>query len=517
MKPGVEGARAMKSRTALLRAGIAALSCVLLLQASCVAYQSSGSSGASADSEAVAGIDVRATNPRGAGVSVPAPCRSETLRAWSFRDVATRRLVAYGRLEDLAVSQTGTATVAWTESVDSGEVHTMNDPAAPGDPQSPAGPPDPQRREVFDVFGDGALGVDAADTQTLIWLSDERGPGAGPSPFTEFFDIVVADRNPGARWSDSPAVLGAGTIGSHQLAVNAAGAAVVAWSQYEGRRIVVHASYRAAAGAEWAPMESVATNSSAQGVGIDDSGHVLLLFSRTGRRGATYAVRRTPAGTWQKPDRIFGDDEGGDLVVAADGSAIVMRTHFADGATSGYPITYRMAPSGRWKRPVRHRAFTDVLWGGRSIDIDARGKSMMAGWEGTDLIVKWSRPDGTWRRPCVIAQGVNAPQSLNPGARVEVNRRGDALVVWGAKGRVPQLWARFKPAGRRWSQPVKLTRGSSLPDSYTTELGDGGHAAIAWMPRNGRQLHVVRTSVLEAEQVAGPEGRQQAVGGASRR
>ena len=78
-----------------------------------------------------------------------------------------------------------------------------------------------------------------------------------------------------------------------------------------------------------------------------------------------------------------------------------------------------------------------------------------------------------------------------------MNRRGDALVVWGVKGRVPQLWARLKPAGHAWSEPLKVTRGSSVPDSYTTELGDGGHAAIAWMPRNHRQI-AVRTANLYA-------------------
>ena len=75
-----------------------------------------------------------------------------------------------------------------------------------------------------------------------------------------------------------------------------------------------------------------------------------------------------------------------------------------------------------------------------------------------------------------------------------MNRRGDALVVWAAKGRVPQLWARYKPAGQGWTKPVKVTRTSSPPGSYTAELGDGGHAAITWMPRNGREVHIVRTS-----------------------
>ena len=395
----------------------------------------------------------------------------------------------------MAVSQSGTATVAWTASVDSGEVRTMDVPDAPGDPQSPAGPPDPQHREVFDVFGDGTLGVDAAGTQTLLWLSDELGPSGGPSPFSEFFDVVVADRSPGGWWSNAPTVLGAGYVWSHQLVVNASGAAVVAWSLYEGRKSVVYASYRDAAGAEWTYMERVATNAWLQEAGIDDAGRVLLLFSRDVRPGGTYAVRRGAAGGWGKPTRLAGPDHSVDLVVGADGSVVAVRTRvFDDGDISrGSQSTLRMTPSGRWQPPVRQPALTDGV-SGRSVDMDAKGRVLVAWWDGRDLVVRGSRRGGHWRKPCVLAARVRRPLSVNPDAWLAVNRLGDALVVWGAKGRVPRLWARFRPAGHAWSEPIKVTRGSNIPVDYTVDLGDGGHAAIAWMPRNGREIHVVRTS-----------------------
>ncbi|RYU13945.1 hypothetical protein [Nocardioides iriomotensis] len=375
----------------------------------------------------------------------------------------------------------------------------MDVPAAPGDPQSPAGPPDPQHREVFDVFGDGVLGVDATDAQTLLWLSDERGRGAGPAPFTEFFDIVVADRSPGGRWSSAPTVLGAGYVHSHQLVVNAAGAAVVVWSLFEGRKSLIYASHREAAGAEWTPMELVAKDASSEEVGIDDAGRVLLLFSRGhNARTRLYAVRRTPTDGWGPSTRLHGGWLHDDFALAANGSAMVVRTRVSyDGNTpQGSQFTLRMTPSGSWQRPVRQPTLTEGVYG-RSIDMDAKGRALKAWWHGTDLMVRWSRPGGEWRRPCVLATDVKRPRSLSPDARLSVNRAGDALVVWGAKGRVPQLWARLKPAGHAWSEPIKVTPESSLPDEYTTDLGDGGYAAIAWIPRNGRQL-VVRTVSLNA-------------------
>ena len=118
-----------------------------------------------------------------------------------------------------------------------------------------------------------------------------------------------------------------------------------------------------------------------------------------------------------------------------------------------------MTPSGRWQPRVRQPAATDGL-NGRSVDMDAKGRALLAWWDGTDLMVRWSRPGGGWRGSCVLAVGVTKPRSqYRRDAQIAVNRRGDALVVWADKGRVPQLWARYKPSGQGWTKPVKVTRG----------------------------------------------------------
>ena len=76
-----------------------------------------------------------------------------------------------------------------------------------------------------------------------------------------------------------------------------------------------------------------------------------------------------------------------------------------------------------------------------------------------------------------------------------MNRRGDALVVWRAKGRVAQLWARYKPAGHEWTKPVKVTRaGQPAAGYFGAAIGDRGHAAVAWTTRNNRQIQVRRAS-----------------------
>jgi|tagenome__1003787_1003787.scaffolds.fasta_scaffold20874663_2 hypothetical protein len=430
----------------------------------------------------------------------PMQCRSEPRRSWTVHDIATRNLIPYGTLADVVVSRSGTATVAWYGPAGDGyAIHTTDQPAAPGDPQSPAGPFDPNRESLFNAFGgEDVLGIDAAGAQTLVWLADERGPSAGPGLFTENYDIVRGDRSPGGEWSNSTLVVGAGFTTSAQLAVNASGAAVVTWPQYTGAKSRGYAFYRDAAGAEWTQME-LPKNSSSREAGIDDVGRVLLLFTRgNNERTRTYAVRRTPAGGWADPQRLAGGNLDSDLAVGADGSAVVVRDHVSYDADTprGSQITLRMTPSGRWQPPVLQPALTETVVGS-SVDIDAKGRALLAWWDGTDLLVRWSRPDGEWRRPCVLAAGVKRPLSVDPNAQLAVNRRGDALVVWGAKGRVvprvAQLWARYRPAGRGWTKPVKLTRADSPPGSFTVALGDRGHAAIAWTTRNDRQIQILRT------------------------
>jgi hypothetical protein len=337
--------------------------------------------------------------------------------------------------------------------------------------------------------------------QTLVWFSDGLGYTGGPSHFNEIYEVTVADRGPaGGAWSSSPAVLGAGFVAGHALAVNPSGAAVMAWSQFEGQRQRLYASYRPTTGAGWAPAQLVAKDASLQEAGIDDAGRIVMLFSRgNNARERLYAVRRTVEGRWSSPQRLPGGGFlGHDLTVSANGSAVVLRdrTGYEGSPLPGSQFTVRMTPSGRWQSPARHPAPTDgFFWS--PVGTDAKGRALMGWWDGGNLLVRWSHPDGEWRRPCILAAGVKHPRSVNPDAQLTVNRRGDALVVWAAKGKEPHLRARYKRAGQGWTAPVNVTREGSPPDAFTIALGEGGHAAVGWMPRSGRQFHVVRPALAD--------------------
>ncbi len=244
------------------------------------------------------------------------PCPSERTRAWTMHDVVTvSRGVEVGGPLELVVSRTGSTTVAWTAAPGGFGlpqiIGVADVPRAPGDPQIPLGPPDAQ--DPLDAQVDAAigrsgveapgshLGIDGADVQTLLWQQDLLTPPGPEQDLTEFYDVAVAERAPGAGWSTAPS-LGLGYVDDAQLAVNASGAAVVAWHQFIGRRSLVYASYRATAGAGWTSPQRVPRVDGLMQVGIDDAGRVLLMYlhdsprKRDGERACGRSGAPRPAG-----------------------------------------------------------------------------------------------------------------------------------------------------------------------------------------------------------------------------
>jgi hypothetical protein len=478
----------MAARGTLHRLGIAVLMCTLLLvPVGC-------------------GMGDSSSKP-----TAPTACPSERERP-SMHDITTvSRGVEVGPV-DMVVSRTGKATVAWTAAPGGFDfyrpqiVRVADDPPAPGDPHGPPGPPDPQdpldaqvnaTTPSFPESPSGTLGIDGTDRQTLLWQQDLLTPPGPEQVFTEFYDVVISERAPGGGWSTSP-VVGSGFVSGTQLAVNASGAAVVAWQRMTQRAngpgpFRVFASYRDTAGARWSSPERVPNTKAVEQVGIDDAGRVLLMYLGSGRKGddSLKTVRRSRAGRWGKPQRIGGPNAYQfKMALGAGGAAMVAYTR-TNREEHDEQYTSRMSPAGTWAAPVRQPAGLPV--GPRAIDMDAKGRELITWWQGTDLLFRSSGPDGRWRKPCVLAADVSKPHRSELDTQLVVNRRGDAVVVWRAMGRLAQLWARYKPAGDDWMEPVKVTPTDSPPPAYfVAGLGDRGHAAVSWTTRDNRQIQVRR-------------------------
>lgn len=389
---------------------------------------------------------------------------------------------------DVVVSSAGTATVAW--SLQSGGIRTAEDPPAPADPQDPRY--GASSSAGFPHFND-YLSIDAADRQTLVYNEDVTDGRSKP-----FVDVIGSDRTPGAAWSSSPAtVMHRARADLTQLAVSPSGAAVVMWQkQPDVRNQPVYLSYRNAAGGRWTtPERAPVAQAWAPHVGIDDAGRVLLVYDRLlFPNPGVLAIRRTATGRWEKLQHVGGPStEAFGMAVSAGGAAVVTYGVVYDaGRPIGPQFTSWMSPDGTWTAPVQQPEGPPFGLVAGAVDMDAKGRALIAGWNGTNLVGRWSRTDGRWNKPFVLAARVPNPRYFS--LEVEVNRRGDALVVWGAKGRAEQLWVRYQLAGEPWTKPLQVTQGDNPPQWLSAAIGECGHSAIAWTTRDKGQIQVRRTT-----------------------
>lgn len=419
---------------------------------------------------------------------VPRPCATQSVAAWTNLR-RTTSYVANGSLGDLVVAPRGTATLAWVSGVRTSrgwQVLTSDLPSSPGDPQVLPGPPTgsvPAGAKASSLFPTGDhLGVDGSGALTAAFQQDLL---LASGQTTEVYDLAISDRAVGGTWSSMPHVADNGSISGAELAVNPAGAAVLAWDIYAGGGFPSYVSYRPATGAAWTPAVRVAPRSqSVSDVGIDDAGRAVLLYSTPGED--VMAVRGTPDG-WSRPQPLPGRDIT--LAVGAGGAAVVAGLRGAQGLR---PYTMSMSRSGTWASAIPQ---PDADYPGPTVAMDGAGRALYLWWDQKRLMTRWSERDGSWREPCVLADGVSNPRYFDHVAsHVAVNSRGDALVVWRTKDPAPHLWARAKPAGQAWTEPIEVPTGTGrLLGEFRGAIGARGHAAIAWTTGDQRHVNLLQT------------------------
>ncbi|NPD04859.1 hypothetical protein HN031_09215 [Nocardioides sp. zg-1308] len=416
-----------------------------------------------------------------------APCSTGRPGAWTLEKPTT----VAGRISsaeyltptDIIVTQDGTATVAYQ-----GAGHlarTADDPPAADDPMDPSG----GRDETWLEPGDDHLAVDGSGTQTMVVQEPVR---FNSNTFTQFHDLVVADRPAGGSWSTAPVTAQDKEItGRVDVAVNASGAAVLVWSQNTRYRAI----YRTAAGAPWSgPQRIPAARAYDFDVDIDDAGRIVLAYDRPYENPpGVYAIRRSRDGRWTPSKQLSGPDtELFGMALNADGVAVVSHGPTDDGTPLGRVHTSRMTADGTWQAPVRQPHSLGL----HGVSVDERGRALIGGWDRGSLRGRWSRADGTWRQPFNIAADVDDTRRWGLDPHVTANGRGDALAAWGTKTGAGDLglWARFAAAGGDWTKPQRVTPTTHQPTRFDAAIGDCGHAAFAWTSGKPHQLHIRRAT-----------------------
>lgn len=412
-------------------------------------------------------------------------------RSWTAHPVRTvsTGLGLLGQ-PDLVVASSGQATTAWNgrpEKYGPTVIRSADDPATAGDPRSPTAGALVSAHFPAPNF---QIGQDASGVQTLMWYQERMTPDG---EFTDRYALALATRTGNGDWSTPPAEVVHRFIVNPQLAVNAAGAAVVVWGQFPrgGGDPHVYASYRPVGRGDWSAAEKVPdAQSIAFHVGIDDAGNALVVYDKSGQT-VVKAVRRPPGGAWGTPRQISGPRSfDSTMAVSAGGGAVVAWKRLDSEDHVDAHFTARMTSGGKWRSPVQRAEGMGIPL--RGLDVDSRGRALAAWWVGTNLMAMWSRSDGTWRSPFVLAASQQNPE--RPRLKVAVNRRGDALVVWRTGGDSdPRLRARYRPAGGAWSNAARLTPHGVTPGLYGIAIGDCGHTAVSWTTDN-RLVQIRRTS-----------------------
>ena len=223
-------------------------------------------------------------------------------------------------------------------------------------------------------------------------------------------------------------------IADPDVAVNASGDTIAAWSYWNGSQSRVRARFRPAGG-RWLPaVESAGWLPS---VAIDDAGTALVAWTREVDRGdGTYhsiaeARFRKPQSGWSDVEQLSTSDDGwvnlDSVHVGADAGGNALAVWLS---RRGLRSAYRPATAARWLQPedVARGYGPDFV-----LDVSSSGKALLA-WAGANDRERWGvhtvlGSEGQWQAATTIAFSrttVNTPG----GVSASVDAAGDAVVAW---------------------------------------------------------------------------------------
>lgn len=329
------------------------------------------------------------------------------------------------------------------------------------------------------------VAVDANGDAIAVWV---------PSRGTEPLGAQVARRPAGAAWT-SPVTLSQLPAYDLHVATDAKGDAVAVWESHPHASYRVQAVRRPAGGAWTSPVMLSAAGENARDaqVAVDARGDAVVVWDRfDGAHWRVQATRRPLAGPWSRPVTLSAAGQDGrfpQVAVDAKGDALVVWGRL-DGAHSRILAASRR-PGGAWTSPVTLSGSEHAV-GDPQAAMDAKG----------DVVVVWGRLDraagleqaqavrrpvgGAWTSPVTLS----GPEDAVGAPQVAVDRNGDAVVVWTARGGVHSA---RRPAGGAWTSPVKLSKREFRASTPQVAMDAKGDAVAVWQRWDGVNYRVQAT------------------------
>jgi len=383
----------------------------------------------------------------------------------------------------LAVDGRGTVTAVWATSSWPHRVVAARRPAG-GDWSRP--------RSLGRGYSP-VVDADARGRVTVAWLSQRAGCTDG---------VLVARRPVGGSWSDPTRLTvdrvvagyphdGEGPYGAVDvdLAVNARGAAVVAWAWGSDDRDVpwrVQAAVRPVAG-PWHAARAVTPASEARfpRVGIAGDRTATVLYGRQpfGRPQQLLARRWRVGSGWTEPTAVAAEGYAHAVAVDRAGNAVaVFSPNF-----SSVRAAYRPA-DGRWRRPEK------LSPSGAQVDdfalaMNRPGRTLVAMGRGSgrvDVVERTARTP--WTAPELVAPRGETVCEVVPA----LNDAGAAFLGWGCYA----LLGSYRPVGGAWTgrSTISPDSGVEVLESASAAVAPDGDATVLWdqeeLPLRARVLDV---------------------------
>jgi len=375
---------------------------------------------------------------------------------------------------EVAVNSAGDAAAIWIRKpVGGGDtvVEALERPA--GGEWAVSGTLSESGEEILPLQTPVQIGLDDAGNAIAIW-----------EPFNDV--IRTAERPAGGEWSDPEDLF---TEGGQlpQLAMNAAGDAVIVWERpVAGGDAVVQAAERPAGG-DWLEPDDLSVAGEDAGsprVAIDAAGTAIAVWqlSDPGENEIRAAVR--PMGEeWSAPDDLseVGDNAQSPRVAMNDaGDAVAAWTVIGGG------IQAAIRPAlGGWSLPEDVSATEE---GTPALAIDS-GRNAFALWSGpgsTDRVLRTSMrpPGGEWSEADELSAEYEGFRSYD----LTASPAAGVFATWTWSQGIPEengIEAAVRPPGSDWSAPEEIStegENSGLPD---LGFDADGNAIAIWGREKG--------------------------------
>jgi hypothetical protein len=311
-------------------------------------------------------------------------------------------------------------------------------------------------------------------------------------------------------WHDAITVSPAEHTTGGDIAVNAGGDAVAAFTRWPGTGYVVQAAVRPAASGRWQQVVDLSdpNGNSPRGaaVAIDKAGNALALWVRAGRvaeNPVVVSAFRPAGGTWTTPVELggpYGDVWDMNVALDAAGNAVAVWRGYVRSSGGDVVFSSYRPFGGTWTGATSLSPPNQLLIHDLTLTVDGSGNALAVWIEVTPgrqgVVIASSRPaaSGKWQPSVQLS-----PSAVFATAAALVSdRSGNAVAVWTEGLGDATVHTALRPAvSGAWEPPVEIASGAFGSDAAVA-IDESGNAIAAWQREIGGGRYVIESSDLKA-------------------